>query len=229
MDAPYGLRSKKNCNTVGIALAERRRLLRILYHAPILHNFVDSCRSPETFLMKRVEAFWDTLEESVERLGIRWQSTTIYQDTQVFSAADEYLMRLHRASAKKGSRNSRLILKLLDRGAWLEKTEHPKLIGFRDLYSFDPTPADIFLKKKTASLRERRKQRELEERIFLLRDRYIAHRINHTLKEPRIGLLFLGSWHRMFLRYLSPDIEVRSVLSKKDYYRFLLFVHERKD
>ncbi len=178
--------------------------------------------------MKFAERFWDVLTESVEKLNIPWHLAIIYQDTQVFSAADTVFAQEHRNLARKGGRNSQLILWLMDRGAWLERTEHHKLLGMKELYSPDPTAIDIFLKKKPISPDERSRQGKLRDRIMLLRDRYIAHRINCTLGEPKIGLLFLGSSHRTFLHYLSPDIEVRNILAREDYKRFLLFLHERK-
>ena len=49
--------------------------------------------------------------------------------------------------------------------------------------------------------------------IILRRDRYIARRINETLREGETGLLFMGAIHRTS-EMLPPDIRISYLLPR---------------
>lgn len=148
---------------------------------------------------EKVARFWQQVRASLlemldERPGDAGSLSRvrIYQDG--LPAAGELASRIARESAAKGSHNYNLVLELLERGATLEQTEDPGLL--REEYSM--------LSKRS---RNARRASELLE----MRDRFIADRINATLKEGETGVLFIGALHRLTEK-LAPDIEV-SVLA----------------
>jgi len=110
-------------------------------------------------------------------------------------------------AARRGSRNYLLLLDLIDRGAELRRTEDPELL--RQEYDL--------LARETSTARpaggERNEQRtppDPEERGLLLRERddFIARRIDATLEDGKVGILFLGAEHQAAAR-LAPDIVVQ--------------------
>ena len=75
---------------------------------------------------KKIEKFWQELEEEVERLGLDMTKLHIYQDG--LPCAGEIGERIVRETAAKGSRNYQIVQKLMDRGARIEATESVDLL-----------------------------------------------------------------------------------------------------
>ncbi len=107
-------------------------------------------------------------------------------------------------AARRGSRNYRLILDLIDRGAELRRTEDPELL--RQEYDF--------LARETSTTRAKRNEPrtvpdpEKSGRLLRERDEFIARTIDATLEEGEVGVLFLGAEHQATAR-LAPDIVVQ--------------------
>jgi hypothetical protein len=144
---------------------------------------------------EKVAQFWRRVRVSLlgmleERLGNveSLGGVRIYQDG--LPASGELATRIARESAAAGSHNYELVLELVARGATLEQTEDPELL--RQEYSMLKKPCPCA-------------QRASE--LLELRDRFMADRINDTLKEGDIGVLFVGALHSVAEK-LSPDIEV---------------------
>ncbi len=126
-------------------------------------------------------------------------------------------------ASRRGSRNYRLLLELIDRGAQLRRTEDPELLRLE----YDLVPQETSTARLTGDKRdEQRTAPDPEKRALLLRERdeFIARTIDATLKEGEVGVLFLGAEHQATAR-LAPDIIVQPLkdpLLVRAYFRALL-------
>jgi len=156
---------------------------------------------------QRVAAFWRRLHvEVMERVekelaGASWGKLRVYQDGM--PAGGETARRIVEEVAQKGSPNYQILRELLKRGARLEKTEHAGLL--REEYR-------LIRQIVGAAGRAEREQaqqtyRRRSEALLVRRDRFIAKRIEETLKEGEVGLLFIGVSHRV-RPYLPRDIKI---------------------
>ena len=155
--------------------------------------------------MRQVEELWDIIDVEVERLRPLWGKMVIYQDGLFTSTSS--LFPYFKRVASRGSRNIQLILKLLDHGARLRKTERLAMVDMAAMLAQ--------LEGNDLSLGQRRRYDEVCQILLLLRDEYIAYRINLTLRADQVGLLFLGAAHQSFKKHLASDIRVKTVISKK--------------
>lgn len=121
----------------------------------------------------------------------------VYQDG--LPAEGEVARRIVEEAARRGSRNHRLVLDLLDRGAELRKTESPQLLWQERQRLLGPMPASVGEEEGDA-----------EGRLMEKRDRFIADTINATLKEEELGVLFIGAYHEV-ASGLAQDIVVEAV------------------
>lgn len=153
---------------------------------------------------QRIERFWDDVEREVESLDLEVERLHIYQDG--LPCAGELGERIVRETAAKGSRNYRIIQRLMERGARIEATESPDLL--RQEYGFIKS----IIEAKTDGERRRAASEydQVKDRLLEERDDYISRSIDSTLKEGETGLLFIGASHNV-LPKLSPDIEVKSL------------------
>lgn len=193
-------------------------MARILYRVPTVHSRAE-CRVSRRFteedfkklpygeelekkldeVWNSIEKFWDGVDAVFEELQLPWDRVLIFCESD-FPRPTELSKYLHmlRYNARKGRRTAQLVLRLVERGARLERTESRmvwKLYGFfkRSALPLWGIPG------------------RMEHLFFLLRDRYIAHRINHALKDEKIGLLFLGAAHGEFQKHLDSDIIVQNI------------------
>lgn len=159
---------------------------------------------------QRVAAFWGRLRvEVMERVekelpGTGWEKLRIYQDGM--PAGAEIARRIVEEVAEKGSLNYQMLRELLKRGARLEKTEHAGLL--REEYRL----IRQIVAAASPAEREQAQQsyRRRSEALLGQRDRFIAKRIDQTLKEGEVGVLFIGASHRV-IPYLPGDIEIISL------------------
>jgi hypothetical protein len=105
--------------------------------------------------------------------------------------------------ARSGSRNHKLLLLLMSRGATLLGTESPELL-VQEYESIRKvaTAADPAIANHLAETQGEELRRLLEQR-----DLFIADRIDGTLSPGATGLIFLGMVHSL-IGLLAPDIEV---------------------
>lgn len=168
--------------------------MRALIHLPIIHGTNDlgsvgqtitSTQDPaqSTQQQTNVDAFWNLLETSLEGFGLNYSKVRVYQDGLPVCGKEAEIIR---DTAQAGSRNFRLLQTLTDRGATVMGTESPELL--LEEYALiqrvhnpqagvaapDPAAARVLLEK---------------------RDEYIARRIDDTLQDEEMGLLFLGLLH----------------------------------
>jgi len=156
---------------------------------------------------EEVAAFWQRLRadvmERVERelAGAGWGKLRIYQDGM--PAGGETARRIVAEIAQKGSPNYQMLGELLSRGARIEKTEHAGLL--QEEYRLIRQIAAGSRPAERA--RAQQMYRRRSEALLAQRDRFIAKRIEETLKEGEVGLLFIGASHQV-RSYLPKDIEV---------------------
>lgn len=187
---------------------------RKLFYFPIVHTMEDlgslaeSARAESVRQVGRVgwkrkseavDRIWTEIEKAVERLlrSIPCDKVRVYQDgLPVCGREDELVAEL----AKKGSRNHGLILRLMRRGATVMGTESPDLL----IKEYERAKGSFV----RSSIRSKPTREESESSSLLQRrDRFIAGRINDTLREGEIGLIFLGMLHSLDT-LLDQDIEV---------------------
>ena len=162
-----------------------------------------------------VDGFWRVVSEYADSLDAG--NLKIYQDGLM--ADGEMGMKIVEESAKKGSRNYKIVLKLVEKGAKIIKTEDVSLLKKEFNYIVGMTKEKSSIKRFIAALKYRMKKKKLLQE----RDRFIAKTINETLMYGEVGILFLGAYHNV-LDKLSVDIAVEQLKdrSKVEEYQKLL-------
>lgn len=156
--------------------------------------------------METVSGFWRSLAEyfkTVEAAGLK-----IYQDGMM--AEGELAGKIVREGAQKGSKNYEIVLGLINRGAALIRTEDFGLLKKEYDLLVEISSSTGALKKFLSYL----KYRAVKNGILKERDRFIAGRINETLKNGEKGVLFLGAYHDVY-PYLSGEIEVIEIKDRQ--------------
>ena len=188
---------------------------------PIVHTMADMGSKSEALKQESIRRFgverWERSRQVIEEVweGIRarllaltlpWDQVRIYQDGLPVSRKE---LEIARDVAAQGSRNYQLILELLERGAQLMGTEDPVLL--REEYALVSAMTDA----GNEAPREQARAVYAREgpRILKERDEFISRRINETLKEGQVGLLFLGLLHEVD-RLLLEGIEVEYLIHR---------------
>lgn len=166
---------------------------------------------------KTVEGFWDVVSDYFESMDVKGMK--IYQDGMV--ADDEIGKKIAEDTAKAGSKNYRLILRLLERGAILMKTEDFKLVK----KEYDRLHAITQAKSITRKIIAFIKYKLVKAMLLNKRDAFIAQKIDETLGPDEKGILFIGAFHKIKKR-LPKSIQVREIkeiVKVKTYQRLLPF------
>ena len=151
---------------------------------------------------RKIEKFWDDLEKEIDGLGLDYSKTRIYQDG--LPCGDELGLRIVRETADKGSKNYRIVRKLIERGAVIEATESPELL--RKEYEYIKALMTARTPEEKADAARRYDQ--IKDELMQERDAYIAKAIDISLKDDETGLLFIGAAHNV-IPELAKDIEVK--------------------
>jgi hypothetical protein len=196
---------------------------RILLYVPIIHTRIDmgtlagsvrrlTAQKLSRQVLKRNEEvigrMWTLITEEIEQWELPWAKVRLYQDGLPRCGSEADIVR---ELAQVGSPNHRILSRLMERGATLMGTESPELLlkeyGLvkEVLAAADPQEA--------AQLEARARGRS--RKLLHDRDRYIASRINDSLRPGEIGILFLGLLHSPE-RWLDRDIEVRFPIEPLD-------------
>jgi len=152
----------------------------------------------------KIEKFWDDLEKEIDGLGLDYSKTRIYQDG--LPCGGELGLRIVRETADKGSKNYRIVRKLIERGAVIEATESPELLR----KEYEHIKALITAKTPEEKADAARRYEQIKDELMQERDAYIAKAIDISLKDDETGLLFIGAAHNVIPR-LAKDIEVKSL------------------
>jgi hypothetical protein len=151
---------------------------------------------------RTVEGFWDVVSDYFDSIDVK--DMKIYQDGMV--AEDEVGKKIVEDTAKAGSKNYQIILKLLDRGAVLVKTEDFKLVKKEYDRLLAITQAKSITKKIIAFI----KYKLVKVILLNRRDNFIVNRIEQTLKADEKAILFIGAFHNIKKR-LPKNIQIKEV------------------
>ncbi|MBI2458241.1 MAG: hypothetical protein HYW08_13445 [candidate division NC10 bacterium] len=189
--------------------------MRRLIYVPIVHTAADMGSQAEALEREHVrrhgrgewartrrliDEVWEGLRTRLLALNLDYRRVRIYQDGLPVCGRE---LDIVREVAQGGSRNYALILELLSRGAVVEGTESPGLL--REEYER--------IRSAIPAGQAREEHAREGERILRQRDEFIGRRIDETLKEGEVGILFIGLMHRVD-RFLAPDIEVQYLIHR---------------
>lgn len=146
---------------------------------------------------EEISRLWDDLEREVSQLTV----DRVYNDSLPLGGSEG--VRFVERIAATGSRNYQVLLGLVARGAQLEATEDARLLEEEVRYVGHLVRAGSLPEREAFAARYRGRLADL---IFE-RDRYIARRINESLREGERGLIFLGASHHIET-HLDRDIQV---------------------
>ncbi|MFH1655995.1 MAG: hypothetical protein ABH954_05245, partial [Candidatus Omnitrophota bacterium] len=148
----------------------------------------------------------------------------IYQDGMV--ADGEVGQRIVEEGAKSGSRNYELVARLLKRGAILVKTEDFKLVKEELDRLVALTRGQSIAHKLIAFI----KYKLAKDRLLDKRDKFIAKRIDESLRQDEMGIIFIGAYHNIRPK-LPRDIQIKEIKDArkvKEYQMLLPFCHKNK-
>ena len=187
--------------------------MRKLLYVPIIHSEADlgslgpavERRSASLYGEKRwvehketVARFWESIAEYL--LSLDAASLKLYQDG--LAADGELGRRIVEEAAQRGSMNYRILLRLMNKGAELRKTEDASLLAQELRLAQEEAVVGNTIYQKEFSLRKARLTEE--------RDKFIASAIVETLEQGETGILFIGAYHNVHL-YLPGDIAVEQL------------------
>ena len=189
-------------------------LPRRLYYVPIVHTQEDLgslAESAQAQTTARLGAaaweekqaagaeYWERVASWVDTLPSALPGFRLYQDgLPVCGSEDRIVAEL----ADKGSRNYRLLTRLMQRGAVLMGTESPNLL--REEYEL--------VQQLLAESRVPPTHNPAE--LLARRDGFIALRIAQTLLPGETGILFIGALHRV-APLLPSDIQTSYPLAPR--------------
>lgn len=148
-----------------------------------------------------VNRFWDHIEDTISGLDVEPGKIRIYQDGLPAELQGKELEIVERLAAD-GSRNHRLVLELVKKGAKLMGTESTELL----MAEYDLTKK-LLEPQSPVKKNERKQILQQQDEILQKRDKFISARINDTLRDGELGIIFLGMLHNI-RPWLMPDIEV---------------------
>ena len=190
--------------------------MRTLIYVPIIHSVADMGSLGEELKRKSVsglgenlwqkhvdavKGYWEAIESYFENIDIYVKGIKIFQDGMFVDG--EMGMKLIGDGVKSGSKNSEIVLKLINRGAILIKTEDFKMV--KDEY--DGLQLIIKSKSNVKKLIQLLRYKMLKPIFLRRRDRFIAETIDKTLEPNETGILFIGAYHNVMKR-LPKDITV---------------------
>lgn len=171
----------------------QRRLLIV----PILHTKEDMGSlgdrlATEDGYVSMVLKFWEEVSQRIKKYVNGFEKVKVYQD----GLPDTRKKLVDKILNEVKSPNYELLRFLKEKGAKVFGTEDPKLL--KEEYKFT-----------SEVIKKRAKGTPLKKAAHLLaqRDTYIAKRIDETLKQGDLGILFLGAAHQIQNK-LPKDIQV---------------------
>ena len=147
-----------------------------------------------------VEARWGIIEQLIDQLNLDYKKVRLYQDGLPHCGQEEKIVR---ELAQAGSRNHQILLRLMAKGAQITGTESPQLL----LEEYELARQVLAALDSPLSKRLSAQQKEFSQALLEKRDRFIARRIDESLRAGETGLVFLGMLHSLEGR-LPPDIQL---------------------
>jgi hypothetical protein len=194
---------------------------RHLIYVPIIHDLADMGTKAQSLQQAFVGRFgreqwerrrnliaevWGGIRQKLLRRALPWDRVQIYQDGLPVSGRE---LDIAREVAAQGSQNYRLVLDLVARGATLMGTESPALLIREYQLISQVIEAHPGGQPGAAGPDASAQGQDL----LRSRDEYIAHRIQDTLANGGIGVLFLGMMHQVDQR-LAADIAVEFLIDR---------------
>lgn len=185
--------------------------MRALIYFPIIHSPQDlgslsqvasniRTNEQQNNYLDAVQQFWEMIGSTIEGLRLDYKTIKIYQDgLPVCGEIKEIVAEV----AESGSLNHRLLQTLNQKGGMLIGTESPELLARE--YALMTQMLCAVDSTETCS--------EDAQTLLDLRDEYIAQRIDETLQNNEMGILFLGLMHNIEKK-LPKDIVVIQPLGK---------------
>ena len=172
---------------------------------------------------KTVDGFWDAISHYFESMDVA--GVKIYQDGMVTEG--EGGEKIVEEGVKQGSKNYKLVSKLIERGAVLVKTENFTLVKAE----FDRLRKITQAKNLREKLLGFIKYKLTKDILLNKRDKFIAKRIDETLRHSETGILFIGAYHNVknklphgfFIR------EIKDTKKIKEYQGLLPFYNKHKE
>lgn len=155
-----------------------------------------------------IDEYWTKIEHLIDGLDFSYEHVRIYQDGLPVCGKE---LQIVTDLADAGSRNHRLLLGMIKKGAVITGTESAELL----VQEYE------LIKKAMLSCENGNHEENSRDKLFgdsLLkkRDRFIAARINETLEKSETGILFLGMLHSIE-GLLKSDIRVIYPLNEEDH------------
>lgn len=212
--------------------------MRMLIYAPVIHTSSDLGSIAKDVAKRGIadlgEEFWRRHEKTVEDFWnevnryfefIKVAGFKLYQDGMV--AEGELGQKIIEEGIKLGSKNYKVLARLLQRGAILVRTEDFKLVKLERDRLLKITQAKLSLEKLFGFIKYK-----LTKNILLnKRDRFIARRIAETLREGETGIIFIGAYHNIKKR-LPRDIqikEIKDIKKVREYQGLLPFYNKNRN
>ncbi len=143
---------------------------------------------------------WADIRGTVEGWEMPWEKVRLYQDGLPLCGREEEIVR---DLAEAGSPNHQLLVSLMSKGATLMGTESGDLI----VEEYRVAQEILATKDPDEAARIEAQHKARSRSLIVRRDRFIAGRINESLRAGEIGLLFLGLLHSIEPG-LAKDIQV---------------------
>jgi hypothetical protein len=153
-----------------------------------------------------IDKLWNTIEAAVDEIPFPLEKVRIYQDGLPVCGIESKIVA---EIAESGSRNHRLLLRLMEKGATIMGTESPELLT----EEYDLVKRILAAENSVEAAKIEADQKTLSDALLEKRDRYIADRINDTLRPGETGIIFLGMLHSLN-GLLDGDIRVIYPISK---------------
>lgn len=191
--------------------------MRQLLHIPIVHGHAEmgsarnevrrahvACGGENAWEKSRrvIAELWHAIEKAMDSLHLDYRKARLYQDGLPLCGLED---RIVRDLAARGIVNYRILLKLIDRGATLEGTEDPGLLRTEHALITKTAPGPAHAAGAGDGARAAQLYDLLDQR-----DRFIAQRIDATLRRGETGILFLGALHHA-VEKLPDSVEVVSL------------------
>jgi len=171
---------------------------------------------------KTISGFWDAILHYFDSIDV--SDMKIYQDGMI--AEGEVGQKIVEEGMKSGSKNYELVLRLVNQGAVLVKTEEFKLVKEELDRLLAITKAKSTSKKLFAFI----KYKFIKNKLLKKRDEFISKRIDKTLKDDEVGILFLGAYHNIKNK-LSADIQIIELKDREkvvEYQKLVPFYNRNK-
>lgn len=172
---------------------------------------------------KTVNGFWSAVANyfiSIDVSGMK-----IYQDGMV--ADGEAAEKIVTEGVKSGSRNYQLVLKLLEQGAVLVRTEDFKLVK----EEYDRLTAVTKARSRREKIKAFIRYKLVKRKLLNKRDDFVAKRIMETLAHGEKGIIFIGAYHNVKKR-LTKDFlvkEVKNIDKIREYQKLMPFYKKERN